>query len=663
VTSAPPTELDHALDAFNRGDLDRARSLAERGLERSPTPQLEHLVGLVHCRLGDLSAGVEHLRAAADAEPGNAAFQLMLARALVDCGRGEEVLALPEPPPVTSPPLLALWQVRAEAADAVGNAEAAVEAWSRVSSAAPRDWRAFANLANAQMALGRWSEAGDSWSKAAGLNPSDLSLRRNAGSALARAERLADALPHFAAVAAADPNDIENRVLHAQALAALQRHDEAVAEFEAARALAGPTFDTEIGLGRRMLSELRYDEAESYFRRAYEMEPSSRTAVHQLGLVLERTNRLDALAELLEQALARGIGKERLPYLWAVYARRQGRLGEALELLLTADPQEEPIAWNRLRAKIADESGDAAAAFEASVAMNKAAQAQAAKVMDFGEWERNAIAYREDLHALARTITPGWAARVPAVDEPSPKRIAFLVGFPRSGTTLLDTFLMGHPQVTVLEEEQLVGRSAAGLQVKDLPSVGRERIRKARESYLEALADRVGADFDGLVIDKFPLDMASAPLIHAMFPDTRFIFAQRHPCDVVLSGFMQSFGLVNFSDVRDAADYYDAMMSIWTASRDALGLATHTVVYEELVADPESTLKPVIEFLGLEWDDSLLDHRKTAKSRGTIVTPSYDQVTEPLTSRAIGRWKRYEKELEPVLPLLLSWAERLGYRD
>jgi hypothetical protein len=126
---------------------------------------------------------------------------------------------------------------------------------------------------------------------------------------------------------------------------------------------------------------------------------------------------------------------------------------------------------------------------------------------------------------------------------------------------------------------------------------------------------------------------------------------------------MQSFGVVNFANIRDAADYYDAMMSTWTASCDAMKLNARTVVYEELIENPEAVLKPVIGFLGLEWDERVLDHQRTARERGSIATPSYDQVTEPISKSARGRWKRYRRQMEPGLPILLDWAERLGYRD
>ena len=120
--------------------------------------------------------------------------------------------------------------------------------------------------------------------------------------------------------------------------------------------------------------------------------------------------------------------------------------------------------------------------------------------------------------------------------------------------------------------------------------------------------------------------MLAAPLIHLLFPGARVIFAQRHPCDAMLSGFMQSFspnlGMAHFLDIADAADFYDAAMAVWTASQAALPLNVHTVVYEELVRDPEAVLRPLLGFLGREWDARVLDHRATARTRGAIVTPA-----------------------------------------
>ena len=596
-------QFKDAAEAFQRGDLDRALALAEDAVGSAPSPQWQHLLGLIHCRLGQPEAGVDHLRAAAEAEPGNPAFQVMRARALVDAGRVEELLAIPEPPPPTSPATLALWQSRAEAADLAGKVDLSVRAWSAVMAAAPQDWRAWGNLGNALARQQRLTEAADALAEAARLNRTEPAVRADAVAALAKA-------------------------------------------------------------GAQHQALLQFDEAEAAFRRAYALDPTDRSIVHQLGVALERTNRLEELAKLLDDASAAGIGKQELGYLWAILARREGKLEEARDLLAGADPAADPVAWNALRAKIADALGDSEQAFEAAAAMNQAAIDRSVRAEDRDEWSRRTSAYREEQRELAGTITPEWAAKVPLLAEPPRQRVAFLLGFPRSGTTLLDTFMLGHPEIAVLEEQQLVGAAAQVTgPIEDLPTVSKAKLKQARATYCDRLAEYVGAGFAGLAIDKFPLDMASAPLIQAMFPGAPILFMQRHPCDVVLSGFMQSFGLVNFSEIADAAEYYDALMRIWTASRETMALNVHDVVYEELVGDPEAVLKPAIAFLGLEWDDRILDHQRTAKARGTIQTPSYDQVTEPVTARASGRWKRYAKQLEPVLPILLPWAERLGYRD
>jgi len=258
--------------------------------------------------------------------------------------------------------------------------------------------------------------------------------------------------------------------------------------------------------------------------------------------------------------------------------------------------------------------------------------------------------------------TPAAAQRL------KPFSIAFLVGFPRSGTTLADTFLMGHSDCLVLEELPLLNDAASSLgPMEGLPDVHCRLLEDARESYLEQVGQIVGERNAKVVIDKFPLNLLAAPIIHSLFPGAPVIFVQRHPCDAVLSGFMQSFepnvGMASFLELEDAADFYDRVMRVWDASRRALDLNVHTIIYERLVADPAGTLRPIIDALGLEWDEGMLDHMSTAARRGALLNTSYNQVTEPLHRAASGRWRRYEKQLAPVLPVLLPWAERLGYAD
>jgi hypothetical protein len=128
-----------------------------------------------------------------------------------------------------------------------------------------------------------------------------------------------------------------------------------------------------------------------------------------------------------------------------------------------------------------------------------------------------------------------------------------------------------------------------------------------------------------------------------------------------MQSFVPNLGMASFLDLCDSADFYDAAMSVWSVATKTLPLNVLTVPYEKLIGDPEGQLRAIVDFLGLDWDNRVMDHRATAKARGTIMNTSYDQVTEKLTTTAIGRWRHYQKQLEPILPMLLPWADRLGY--
>ena len=553
----PGSRIAEALAAFNGGDLARAREIVEREIGEQPSPQLQHFLGIIHCRQGEPAAGVDWLRRACEARPDDQTYRVMLVRALADCGRAAEAFAIAEPPDGLGDGAAALWQARAEAAEAAGEAAAAAEAWRALGEARPADWRAWANL------------------------------------------------------------------------------------------------------GRILFKLNEFAEAEQPYLHALEIAPGETAVVHELGSLYERLNRIGDLDRLLDRWLQRGVPRESLAELWAGRELRRGRANEAEELMRLAPPPQDLPRRYRLEVRIAEAVGDPSGAFALATRMNQATEG-------FEQWRVRSAQYREELRELARAITPGWAAGLLPSEFDARAPRAFLLGFPRSGTTLLDTFLMGHPKVRVIEEKGLLAAAAQAVgPLADLPDCSPARIRRAREVYAQRLALEAGSSFDGLIVDKAPLNLVLAPLIHLLFGRVPIIFTQRHPCDAVLSGFMQSFapnlGMANFLNIVDAADFYDAAMDVWTASTNVLGLKTHTVVYEELVANPELSLRPVVEFLDLEWDDQLLDHQATAERRGPIFNPSSSQVVEPLSNRASGRWRRYEAQLEPVLPILLPWAERLGY--
>ena len=648
-------DLTAAQSAFRRGDLARARVIAEARLTSEPgLAVLQHLLGLIHCREGRLEAGVERLGHAVEAEPDNPAYRVMLVRALNDTGRHEEALARALPPAGTSPPEIALWHARAEAAQALGRHAEAADAWKLLCAARPDDWRAWANYGEALAGLERWEEAANVLRQARTLNPGDPSIQQNFAAALANAGFYAEAADHLGSMLDAGPDSAGTRLILARLLADLGRHQDSMAALDKAALLAvGKAASVEDGVA---LIRIALPD-----RIAGAAPPSTAEmrSLRELALLLERTNRLDALRTLLSDAEELGISREQLGYPAAAIALRDGDAAEAKRLLGMESRDTDTVRWERLMAKILDALGDYRGAFNAAVAMNSSVQ-------DFDAWVRKGAEYRRRVRELAEIVTSSWAGKLRPLEPGARRAPAFLVGFPRSGTTLLDTFLMGHPDTEVLEEFNMLRAAEMVLgNVSRLSDRSPEQLEQARRAYFAELDRHVDREFGGLVVDKLPLNMLGLPVIYSLFPDAKIIFAQRHPCDCVLSGFMQSFalsdGMACFLTIEGAADFYDAAMALFTRSRDALPIGVRTLVYEELVADPAAALEPLIAFLGLDWRPELLDHRATARSRGAIITPSYDQVVQPLSKAPSGRWRRYEAQLEPVLPVLLPWAKRLGY--
>jgi hypothetical protein len=260
-------------------------------------------------------------------------------------------------------------------------------------------------------------------------------------------------------------------------------------------------------------------------------------------------------------------------------------------------------------------------------------------------------------------LAPELAAPISSVPPPP----VFLVGFPRSGTTLLDTLLMNLPELEVLEEVPIVEQTETLMgDAARFVSLSSSEIAKLRSHYFDLLrALKPSADVNRMIVDKFPLNLVRVPFIFRLFPDARFIMVERHPCDVVLSCYMSRFqtnrATVQFHDLTSAARLYDLSMQVWTKAEALLPLRVHRVRYERMVDDLASEIKPLLGFLDLPWRPDVLDNQRIAMQRAHVPTASYAQVTEPIYGRARGRWQRYRQFLEPVLPILAPWAEKMGY--
>ncbi|MBA3578334.1 MAG: sulfotransferase, partial [Sphingomonas sp.] len=420
------------------------------------------------------------------------------------------------------------------------------------------------------------------------LAPANPGVRISYVRALIDLGRSGEALRH-ARRPAPGPQAVELwrlRAEAAQAAGALTDRAEALhcADFEATQAaLAERPSDLELRLrGARLLGMLmRDEEAERAYRDILRDHPAHSEVVHDLGLILERGNRVGEVQALVDSAVAGGCEPAELALLEAFLAWRDSDPDKVLEWLSQPAAARDERRSYQLEAKAQDALGNFDAAFKAAQAANDA-------VADRDQWRLSAATFRSELRHLAGMITPNWSSSWSPAAPGRRRAPVFLVGFPRSGTTLLDTLLMGHSQVTMVEEVPALGLVAERLgSLTSVADLDDEAADKLRQYYFKQIDMVAGKGSGGLVVDKLPLNMLFAPLIYRLFPDSKIIFAQRHPCDCVLSAFFQSFGMnpamACFLDIRDSADLYDCAMQVWTASRSALPLDVHTLGYERMV--------------------------------------------------------------------------------
>ena len=161
-----------------------------------------------------------------------------------------------------------------------------------------------------------------------------------------------------------------------------------------------------------------------------------------------------------------------------------------------------------------------------------------------------------------------------------------------------------------------------------------------------------------------PLNIIEVGFIHKIFPESKFIFSLRHPCDCVLSCFMHRFkmnnAMINFTNIHNTVSFYNQIMSLWKQYVTELPIQFKTIKYENVVENLEGSITPLLNFLNLEWDKSILSFNQTALKRPIINTPSYNQVIKPLYKQAIGRWKRYGNMIE-IYPKLEKWIKEFDY--
>ena len=524
-------------------------------------------------------------------------------------------------------------------------------------------------LGTALHCQGRYAEAIASYRKACELQPKDAQTLYLLGNALRESGALAEADTEYARSIALRPDFVPALSNRGALLTALGRCEEAKQCLNRANELQPGLPQVLCNIAQVLQQEGRFDDARSYCEQTLQRDPDFVDAIVMLADLHEKSHRNAEATALIERGLKLAPENTALILTAARLARREGRVEDGIGLLEAARvriPEALQGDVLLLLGQLYDKQKDAARAFHC---LSEGNRIKASGILK-GDGDTEHYLHRvESVRAAFRAEDPATWQPIP--DDDFDDNPIFLLGFPRSGTTLLEQILDSHPRLQALEEKPTVSAMEhafrqLGARARPYADLTPADIRMLRKAYFDTVARHIRRDPQRILVDKMPLATVQAHLIWRVFPKAKVILAIRHPCDACFSCFMQDFSLNNamatFFSLEKTAEAYAAVMSLWREYIAALPIDYHRVRYEDLVADQAGETQRLLTFLNLEWDETVLHHDEHARKRG-ITTPSYHQVTKPIYQDAKYRWKRYEPYMQSVLPILQPYIEYFGYAD
>ncbi|RDJ00718.1 sulfotransferase family protein [Dyella solisilvae] len=387
----------------------------------------------------------------------------------------------------------------------------------------------------------------------------------------------------------------------------------------------------------------------------------------------ERLNRLADADAVLSPLLQDGSGatdiqRNEAQHVLATLALRSGDAATAHDLLERAGPEaENSYSHYFLLASARDKLGDTAGTMDALHVAHRIEAGE--RRFDSPEFfTPGAPAMPVDAPRVNAEQFARWPELIAPELHDSP---IFVVGFPRSGTTLLEQVLDAHPGLQSMDENPFFNRLAGILGnhnrriLDDLSVLRQFDVDELRKRYHAMVDERIRRNWDARLVDKNPLNMHWLPMMHRLFPKARYILAIRHPCDVLLSCYMHSFRssalAAACSNLERLAHAYVETMQRWLGEADVMHPSVMVSRYEDLVDEFPQQVERIAAFLELDDAAPMLGFDQHARSKTFIATPSYSQVIEPINRRAVGRWHKYREAFEPLLPILEPMLQHWGY--
>jgi tetratricopeptide (TPR) repeat protein len=421
---------------------------------------------------------------------------------------------------------------------------------------------------------------------------------------------------------------------------------------------------------------LRYPiKAIPFFEKARDLDGESPDVLWQLATCYLKTNRLDEAEETYDFLIS---VNPRALLGWthkAMLARTRGDLDQAEKILQPLlewpdlDANQRATVWHAL-VRVKDEQGDFDSAFHA------ATQAKEFLPPYFNQKKRtlkNGVRMLRECHdQITATELHRWHDEAGSDTGPD---VAFLTGFLRSGTTLIEHVLDAHDGVICSDENPFLHNDLRQLiferKTPDcswadcLNRLTSDRIEDFQQRYIKAMESKLYESIgDRIHLDKNPWCASMLLPTLRIFPHAKILFALRDPRDVVLSCFLSYTpdrdAFVCFENLESTARRYSFSMACWLKLREIIKSPWREIRYEDTVNNLERQAKGALETLGLPWDEGVLDYRENT-SDAILGGPNHTMVSKPIYKTAMARWKLYEKHLEPVMDMLDPFIKAFGY--
>lgn len=564
-------------------------------------------------------------------------------------------------------------QVLGQILHSEGRHEDAVRVFNALTLMEPTVAGHWQNLATALRPTKRYTQAMAAFERALQLAPPSAALLYNLG--LLQMERCDYRAAYLAlrdAVGVA-PADATTRWAFAQCCYDLVQLDEAFAALEDWQRLEGLTVEITARIALLLVMLGATQQALPAIERLLANPPQRGRAALVLASILERLHRLDEAHAMTERFELNDRSLDNDPerlMLSGVLADRAGQHEKAYRhLSLALQNHQEFVHRHHVLfpfAKVCDALGR----YEEAYAAAEEAHRSQMTFLEMAMGKSSA----EESQLLAHTVdgcdpddVAAWEESGPAMED-SP---IFIVGFPRSGTTLLEQVLDAHPLLKSMDEQPFLRRAldeAMGGGIRYPAELGRlaaQVLGDIRAHYWELARKKAGLLPGQRLVDKCPANITLLPLIRRLFPNAPIILAIRHPCDTLLSCFLQDFRAPELAllcrDLTTLAKAYSRTFGFWYSQWPLLRPLSYEVRFEQFTGDFATEVRKLAAFLKLPWHEAMLAPGEHARAKGFISTPSYSQVTEPVSNRSVGRWKHYERHFSEALPILMPWLERWGY--